>query len=512
MAVETFLPATSTQGGNNYTFVYRSVKLPNNGYVTQIAIMMTNQAGIKVKIVKRNSAGNYDVVLDQAVTAGGGALWYIVTLPTPYTIPATGDYYAAAYFPSGGTMGLIGTQDRSYYSGDATGTGLTFSEDTNDCGAVVAITSALPDFPDVANVAPDDTVGGASGTMDLPALSSVDPAATLRGSAGTLDLPALNKVAPSDTLKGSAGTLDLPALNKVAPSDTLEGAAGTLDLPALGAVLTTDTLEGAAGTWNATNLDTESEFQANVKSGVTGGPAGAWSGEYAGEVGDVPAQPTLELANDSTGTSFTATITGLTSGDYRRLRYRAVGSSTWTTTAASVQGNGTHQITGLTAGGYEAEAFGSNGAGVGPTSTRDYITVDDGTASAYPVDTRQVDNLARLLLETDETAVLYSRNATSAAFSPEYATSEVETYDSVAGLSISAPRRVSERMVEASRGLYTVRDWYVYVSKAELDVYATTPRIMDKLESNSSGVTYDVIAVDVCFNRAGYRLVLREAT
>ncbi len=112
-----------------------------------------------------------------------------------------------------------------------------------------------PDFPERANVAPDDTVNGLAGTMDLPALSSVDPLDTLRGSTGTMDVPALNKVAPSDTLRGVAGTLDLPALNKVAPSDTLEGVSGTMDLPSLSSIDPADTLEGVAGTMDLPALN-----------------------------------------------------------------------------------------------------------------------------------------------------------------------------------------------------------------------------------------------------------------
>jgi len=91
-----------------------------------------------------------------------------------------------------------------------------------------------------------------------------------------------------------------------------------------------------------------------------------------------PGKPTLSLANDLTGTSFTATVAGLTGSDYRALRYRAVDGTTWTDFPALVDqqlGNGTIQVTGLAAGGYVVEAYGRNSAGYGPGSARAFVEV-----------------------------------------------------------------------------------------------------------------------------------------
>ena len=69
-------------------------------------------------------------------------------------------------------------------------------------------TSANIDFPERANVAPDDTVDGLAGTMDLPELSAVDPLDTLRDAPGEMDVPALASVLDSDTLRGETGEFD----------------------------------------------------------------------------------------------------------------------------------------------------------------------------------------------------------------------------------------------------------------------------------------------------------------
>lgn len=96
--------------------------------------------------------------------------------------------------------------------------------------------SYTPDFPDVANVTPDDTVNGAAGTLDLPALNRVSPNDTLRGVPGTQDLPSLNSILTTDTLEGAAGTVTLPAVDDVVDgtlygaNNSLEGTAIELDL------------------------------------------------------------------------------------------------------------------------------------------------------------------------------------------------------------------------------------------------------------------------------------------
>ena len=82
------------------------------------------------------------------------------------------------------------------------------------------------DFPEVGNVAPDDTVQGTAGTIDLPAIASVDPLDTLRGAPGEMDVPTLANIRTTDTLRGAPGTCTVPAAGQLLKGVQV-GAAGT---------------------------------------------------------------------------------------------------------------------------------------------------------------------------------------------------------------------------------------------------------------------------------------------
>lgn len=81
-----------------------------------------------VKIVKRNSAGNYDVVVSQAVSHPGSG-WANFDLTSPYSVPASGSYYLGVYVPAT-TQSFTGSVARAYIASDATGTSQTLTEDT----------------------------------------------------------------------------------------------------------------------------------------------------------------------------------------------------------------------------------------------------------------------------------------------------------------------------------------------------------------------------------------------
>ena len=103
--------------------------ITNSTTVTQIAIhSLTASSALKIKIGKVNSVTDIDTVVNQAVTHGGTG-WEDFTLDTPYVIPATGNYAVGA----SGAHRTIGTTtaSRSYFSGDANGTGEAFTNDTS---------------------------------------------------------------------------------------------------------------------------------------------------------------------------------------------------------------------------------------------------------------------------------------------------------------------------------------------------------------------------------------------
>jgi hypothetical protein len=128
-----------------YTSAYLLLQLVNGATVNKIGVFYGGAAAsMKIKIIKRNSAGNYDVVYDQAFTHPGTG-WYDVTLTTPYTVPASGDYFPAVYgavnygtFP---TTGYNGTYTaRAIKSADALGTAQAFTESNGNQAPELRVT------------------------------------------------------------------------------------------------------------------------------------------------------------------------------------------------------------------------------------------------------------------------------------------------------------------------------------------------------------------------------------
>ncbi len=124
-------PSGNIGAGFGYTNIDRSWKIANSLAVAKIDVYSLVATAVTPKIVKRNSAGNYDVVLSLPSSAHAGAGWQSFT--TSYTTPATGDYHAG--FFSSGQINANPSTARAFVSGDAVGSGLTFSEDVNNAAA-----------------------------------------------------------------------------------------------------------------------------------------------------------------------------------------------------------------------------------------------------------------------------------------------------------------------------------------------------------------------------------------
>lgn len=125
--------STSTPAGAmanaTYTIVNRDLTLTNNATVTQVGVYSTSAVTIDVKIVKRNSAGNYDVVVSQSFSHPGTG-WADLTLSSPYVVPASGTYHLGAYSASNFTTLSAA---RAYKAGNTgVSSSNTFTEDTND--------------------------------------------------------------------------------------------------------------------------------------------------------------------------------------------------------------------------------------------------------------------------------------------------------------------------------------------------------------------------------------------
>lgn len=122
---------SSTAAAQGYTFVDRTTAVTNGSTIVSIGFYSTVVRTIKIKIVLRNSANNYTVVVDQSYSHGGTG-WEDVTLSSPYTVPGSGTYYLAGYMAAGGSNPNVTANgvSRAYILADLTGTGTTTTEDS----------------------------------------------------------------------------------------------------------------------------------------------------------------------------------------------------------------------------------------------------------------------------------------------------------------------------------------------------------------------------------------------
>ncbi len=122
---------TSTDTDGN-TWLDRDRRLPNGQLLHSIGTSSSTPYSGSVKIVRRVSAGNYDVVLTRSITHAGNG-WQDFPVQG-FRIPATGDYFAAVWTPSGITNNVISSGvNRAFASGEASGDGVSFSESSGQC-------------------------------------------------------------------------------------------------------------------------------------------------------------------------------------------------------------------------------------------------------------------------------------------------------------------------------------------------------------------------------------------
>lgn len=121
-------PSTTTDYSAG-TFADISTVLPSGESISAIGVNLANAKATSVKILRRNSAGNYDVVLSQDYAHPGGGYSDCV-LSSPYVVPATGTYIVGVYLSAGINTNRTPGTFRAYNSANATGSSLTFLEAT----------------------------------------------------------------------------------------------------------------------------------------------------------------------------------------------------------------------------------------------------------------------------------------------------------------------------------------------------------------------------------------------
>lgn len=136
---------TPAAGGVNFsgvTLADRTYSLTNSRIVTEIKLYSSSAVATTLKIVRRNSATNYDVVYSQSFSHPGGG-WATMTLSSPYSVAASGTYHVALYYAASQTIETFSASAArtSFGSGNATGSGLTVTETTGSCFATNATLS-----------------------------------------------------------------------------------------------------------------------------------------------------------------------------------------------------------------------------------------------------------------------------------------------------------------------------------------------------------------------------------
>lgn len=121
--------ADTTSDSGGYTLVDRSFAVANSVTITTMGLYNTTGARtVTLKIALENSSTNHDIVKSESFSHTGSG-WEDFTLSSAYAIPGSGTYRLAAYWT--GTLRHRGSSLRSYVAGDATGTGVGTTADTN---------------------------------------------------------------------------------------------------------------------------------------------------------------------------------------------------------------------------------------------------------------------------------------------------------------------------------------------------------------------------------------------
>jgi Carbohydrate esterase, sialic acid-specific acetylesterase len=116
-----------------FTYVDRSWAVDNGKTVTKFWLYTTTPSAHPIKLVRRNSAGNYDVVAQSIVPHFGGG-WQSVALETPYAVANDGKEYYVGVYTAGTSHPSLDNKARSYTSADASGSGVTMTEQAAQSG------------------------------------------------------------------------------------------------------------------------------------------------------------------------------------------------------------------------------------------------------------------------------------------------------------------------------------------------------------------------------------------
>lgn len=127
-------PVTTGVAANTYTYVDRSLNLIVGKTVKALGMFTTASGTYPLKIVRRNSAGNYTVILSQNIVHTGTGFEDVAI--TPWTVPNDGFNYYIGAFTTGKTHPMFDSWPRSFAPSDISGT-VSMTEDGPAAGSYI---------------------------------------------------------------------------------------------------------------------------------------------------------------------------------------------------------------------------------------------------------------------------------------------------------------------------------------------------------------------------------------
>ncbi|AKR57114.1 hypothetical protein XM25_15190 [Devosia sp. H5989] len=120
-------PATGPAGGWSpaTSMHFGTPPLTNGATYATLGVYLSAGATVILKIVKRNSSTNVDVVAQTASFTHPGGGWADTSLTAPFEVPATGDYFVGCYFATDSNTLFNSGVQRSNASGNITGSNVT---------------------------------------------------------------------------------------------------------------------------------------------------------------------------------------------------------------------------------------------------------------------------------------------------------------------------------------------------------------------------------------------------
>lgn len=134
----TIVPPSGNIAAGSYSYVDLSWRAVNGRKVVKLWLNTTTSGTYPIKIVRQNSAGNYDVVLNTSIVHGGGG---DESVTVDYDVPDDGKVYHVAVYTTGVNHPMTDGNPRAYAASNISGNGVTMTEQQSGSGLLVFATA-----------------------------------------------------------------------------------------------------------------------------------------------------------------------------------------------------------------------------------------------------------------------------------------------------------------------------------------------------------------------------------